>query len=105
MTQYRTFDHWWRVRVKVYDEPNYTSNGIAFGSEEEADEYARDLALRWTAVEDWTVEPIAQANKTTVMDALEKLLLSESVKNWHWSFREDGTVELTVIFPREDNDA
>jgi len=39
------------------------------------------------------------------MDALEKLLLSESVKNWNWSFREDGTVELTVIFPREDNDA
>ena len=56
----------WRVLVRVSGEPNYTSNGVTFGSEEKAKEYARDLARRWTAVEDWTVEQIQR--KTTVID-------------------------------------
>jgi hypothetical protein len=58
----------WRVLVRVSGEPNYTSNGVTFGSEEKAKEYARDLARRWTAVLDWRVEPIDQANKTPVID-------------------------------------
>ena len=45
----------YHIKVKVYGEPNYIANGLTFESEEKAGEYARDLALRWTAVEDWVV--------------------------------------------------
>ena len=46
----------YQVRVKVSGEPNYIVNGLTFGSEEKASEYARNLARQWTAVEDWIVE-------------------------------------------------
>ena len=46
----------YRVMVKVYGEPNYIANGLTFGSEEKASEYARNLASQWSAVEAWTVE-------------------------------------------------
>ena len=51
------------VMVKVYGEPNYIANGLTFESEEKAGEYARDLALRWTAVEDWVVMGEEQDDK------------------------------------------
>lgn len=35
----------------------WCSNGLAFESESEATEYARDLAGRWTAVREWRVSP------------------------------------------------
>ena len=33
----------------------FTGNGLRFATREEAESYALDLALRWTAVADWRV--------------------------------------------------
>lgn len=37
------------------DGGTYATNGLLFETEAEAEAYALDLALRWTAVQDWRI--------------------------------------------------
>jgi hypothetical protein len=46
-----------KVGVKTPGDRNWNSNGLRFATSEAAESYAVDLALRWTAVSDWTVLP------------------------------------------------
>jgi len=42
--------------------------------------------------------------RDTLLPTIEKLLLRFKIQNWRYNFdRVDGMVELTVLFPREDN--
>ena len=46
-----------KVGVKTNRKDPWTYNALRFASEEAAQTYGRDLALRWTAVESWEVHP------------------------------------------------
>lgn len=48
-------DHDGEYYVEVLAQGGWSRNGLYFKTEEEAEGYAKDLALRWTAVEDWRV--------------------------------------------------
>lgn len=47
-----------RASVNTAGDPEgvYTSNALRFATPEEADQYAFDLACRWTAVRDFRIE-------------------------------------------------
>lgn len=45
-------------RVEVFVEGEWVGNALTFPSEVEAEQYAHDLASRWTAVRDWRVYPM-----------------------------------------------
>ncbi len=47
----------WAPEVNTASDPAgvYTGNGLRFATREAAENYALDLALRWTAVSDWRV--------------------------------------------------
>ena len=48
----------YRIQVNVSgdkDEDTWTGNAVLFPTPTEADEYARDLFMRWTAVKFWRV--------------------------------------------------
>ena len=45
----------YKVEVLAVGEKNYTSNGLRFATDEEAQKYGADLSWRWFAVKDWRV--------------------------------------------------
>lgn len=45
-----------KVSVITPGDRDYTSNALRFATHDEAQEYGEDLALRWTAIEDWRVD-------------------------------------------------
>lgn len=44
-----------KVGVKTPGDRDWNSNGLRFPTRESADAYGANLAMRWTAVTDWTV--------------------------------------------------
>lgn len=50
-----------KVGVKTAGDRDWNSNGLRFTTPEAAEDYALDLAMRWTAVRDWTVLPSDEA--------------------------------------------
>jgi hypothetical protein len=44
-------------QVNVYVQHEWTSNGLRFGSHQEAERYADDLSARWTQVESYDIQP------------------------------------------------
>jgi hypothetical protein len=45
----------YRVEVIADNSGEWCGNGLKFETEDEAANYARDLAWRWTSVSDWRV--------------------------------------------------
>ena len=47
----------YKVEVNTAGDPQdaWTSNALTFDTIDEAENYARDLTARWTAVKDWRV--------------------------------------------------
>lgn len=43
----------WAPEVTVESGGTWTGNALRFATKEEAERYARDLAMRWTSVRDW----------------------------------------------------
>lgn len=48
----------YKVEVVADNTGNWCGNGLTFDTREQAEEYARDLAWRWTAVRAWRVEEV-----------------------------------------------
>ena len=46
------------VEVIADDSGKWAGNQLRFDTEKHAEEYARDLAMRWTLVRDWRVREI-----------------------------------------------
>jgi hypothetical protein len=49
----------WQVWVFTGTDANPSSNGLRFATREDAESYALNLAMRWTAVRDWEVRESA----------------------------------------------
>jgi hypothetical protein len=47
----------WKPEVIADDSGKWTGNGLAFAKKEDAEEWVRDLSLRWTLVRDTRVVP------------------------------------------------
>lgn len=47
----------YKIEVIADGSGNWAGNDLRFETEGEADDYARDLAFRWTLVRDWRVVP------------------------------------------------
>lgn len=47
----------YRVDIAAVGEKAYASNALRFDSKADAEAYALDLAMRWTAVVSWRVVP------------------------------------------------
>jgi len=45
----------WKVEVIADNSGQWCGNGLVFATKEAAEEYARDLMWRWTAVREWRV--------------------------------------------------
>jgi hypothetical protein len=43
----------WKVEVQADNTRSWSSNQLRFATEEEAQQYGRDLFTRWTAVREW----------------------------------------------------
>jgi len=50
----------YKVMVLACGEREYVGNGLTFNTYEEAETYAIDLFLRWTALDDWKVEEVRE---------------------------------------------
>jgi hypothetical protein len=48
----------WKVWVRTVGEKNFATNAMVYKTKEEAEEEAKDLFARWTAVEEWKVEEV-----------------------------------------------
>ncbi len=48
----------YKVEVIADSSGKWCGNMLTFETEEEAEEYAKDLAMRWTLVRDWRVVPV-----------------------------------------------
>jgi hypothetical protein len=46
-----------KVGVKTPGDRDWNSNALRFATAQEAEDYGFNLAMRWTAVSDWTVLP------------------------------------------------
>lgn len=53
----------YKVEVIADRSGQWTGNGITYTTREHAEESARDLASRWTAVRDWRVVEVAELPK------------------------------------------
>ena len=51
----------WQAEMNPYSDNKYYPNAIRLPTREEAEAYACDLALRWTAVHEWRVTPSSDA--------------------------------------------
>lgn len=51
----------YKVEVRVKGETTFAGNGLRFQTEDEATNYAKDLAGRWTAVEEYRVVEVTDA--------------------------------------------
>ena len=49
----------YKVEVIADSLGNWCGNGLTFDTESDAEAYARDLAYRWTLVEEWRVVKVA----------------------------------------------
>lgn len=47
----------WKVGVKTPSDHTWCYNGLRFATKEAAEEYGRDLYMRWTAVTEWEAHP------------------------------------------------
>jgi len=50
-----------KVGVLTAGDRDWVSNGLRFATTAAAEAYGADLAMRWTAVRDWTVLPSEEA--------------------------------------------
>lgn len=51
---------YYKVEVIADSTGNWCGNGITYTTKEHAEQSARDLAMRWTAVRDWRVIEVAE---------------------------------------------
>jgi hypothetical protein len=60
----------WKAEVIADGSGNWCSNALRFSTKLEAEQYARDLSYRWTAVRDWRVveseDAVNEPNRATV---------------------------------------
>lgn len=69
-----------KVMVKARGETQLTGNAIRLATRTEAEEYALGLAIRWTAVETWEVQPSDnQPNYKYVNGKVEPIASTQSV--------------------------
>jgi hypothetical protein len=47
----------YKVGVKTKSDPTWVFNALRFANSRDADAYAKDLFMRWTAVTETTIEP------------------------------------------------
>ncbi len=50
----------WKVGVKTAGDKDWVYNGLSFGTKQEAEDYAEDLFMRWTAVNETNVTESAE---------------------------------------------
>lgn len=58
----------YKVEVIADDSGQWVGNQMTFPTKEEAEEYAKNLAWRWTAVREWRVVPATPPPGTTYRD-------------------------------------
>ena len=65
----------WKPTVNTAGDPVgvFTSNGMRFETEDEALRWARDLALRWTAVRDYRAEESTDPINYKIEDDRDRL--------------------------------
>jgi hypothetical protein len=60
----------WKMEVIADSSGEWTGNGLRFATRELAEQWARDLFSRWTAVKEWrVVESTDPVNKTEASHA------------------------------------
>jgi hypothetical protein len=65
----------YKAGVKTAGDTDWVYNGLRFATEEQAKDYAIDLAWRWTSVNDWTVTP---SDELVNCDANGRLIRTEA---------------------------
>lgn len=117
----------WKVEVQTADSVEWIGNGVRLDSESEAQEYAKDLNIRWTSVgaarlvetkvpanycwKDGKLEPLKPKYKPTATDkAWTKSLIGMMSNGGVWGWPDSGLIYtfdkkncvLRLTFPKEE---
>lgn len=71
--------------IKVFGDPAYYPNGLAFTTAEDAEVWAKDLLLRWTQAEAYRVDESNEKANSRIFDG--RLFDVSNISAHHWSKR------------------